>query len=100
MLPLIAILGILNGLVGIMVIQRLYHDGESIVSRLSMAALVGSSVALASFNLNNSFIYQEWNHWPEAAILLAILGRLCLRLLRNEDHYPIRYSPPSHIRSH
>lgn len=90
MLTLLAIFGIFNGLLGIFVLQKLYKDGASLIDRLSTAMLICGSVALSASTLSDYYLWRNWNHWPETVISIAVLARLCLRLMEREDTYPIR----------
>jgi hypothetical protein len=88
---LIATFGILNGLLGIFVLQKIYKDGASIFDRLSTALLICGAVALAGTTLSDFYLWRSGGHIPEALITIAITLRLCLRLRRDDQEYPIRY---------
>lgn len=93
MFLLLAITGLLNGLIGVIVMQKIYKQGASIVDRMSIGVLICGAVALSGSALSDFYVYREWSHWPEATITIAVLMRLCLRLTHREDYRIPSYRP-------
>lgn len=91
MFSLLAITGLLNGLIGTIVIQRLHKQNATLVDRVSIGLMVCGAVALSGSALSDLYVYREWNHWPEATITVAVLMRLCLRLFPKYEDRQVHY---------
>jgi hypothetical protein len=96
--PLLLVTFFANAIIGIVAIQKLYYEGAGLIDRVSTALLVLASMFVLGSGMTTFYLWLPYGHWPEACVGLAILLRLCLKLGRNEEHYPIRYSPPTHLR--